>query len=768
MKTLRNLSTLPSRYPIYTLVILAITTVLLGSGLNQLAVRNSFDGDLPADDPINTQIQALKDNFGERSTVLIGVQSSSIYNTNTIEKVKTISEDLLQMPFVIPDEITSIATIKNTSNRSWGVETSGFLDGDLSSREAMRQLEKDLVSNESIIDKLVSKDGTLTVIAAVLEDDFDGGEVYQFADSLAAANTGPEVIHITGAPILVEDVQRGISGDIRVFIPIALVFIFIGFYICFRTIPGVLFPVIMVVISIVWTMGTMGYMGLPITVVSNALPVIMVAVASSYGIHFMHAYYSSISEGGVLETLTKTMAKVGKPILITGITSALGSGSLLIFKIVSLKEFGIIGAIGFSYATIICLTMLPALCVLIKPQPSQLLRFEGLKRRLGHLTFWAEQHSGKVLFGYMILLPVFVFFASQIIIGDDYLQFFPKGNKGRIAAETFNDKLSGVRVLDIMIDAGDYGGIKDPQFYADLKGFEAYLNSHKDIGSVHSYTNVIDHIHKSFINSKIPNDLNSQQIAQYLMLYEMSAAPGAVFSMRDEAYGKARIQAYLNTSNPDDHKSLYDEIVHKAPGYFKANNAEVIFGGDIMHRIVLANYIVSGKIMNIVLALIIVLLCCTVIFRSIKRGLLTVIPIATSLLMVFGCMGILGIRLGISTSLLTAMIVGIGIDFSVHYLISFFKKYKKSNNAVSAACVLTSKDTGKAITFDAISNIAGFSILSFSGFMPVQHFGWLLAFSMLLIFLNTIVLYPALLGAVYNSRSHTSGQTIPLKVSVES
>ena len=98
-------------------------------------------------------------------------------------------------------------------------------------------------------------------------------------------------------------------------------------------------------------------------------------------------------------------------------------------------------------------------------------------------------------------------------------------------------------------------------------------------------------------------------------------------------------------------------------------------------------------------------------------------------------------RLGISTSLLTAMVVGIGIDFSVHYLISF---YKHRQTGVEQSLFTTCDYTGSAISYDAISNVIGFCVLSFSGFLPVQHFGWLLAFSMLLIYLNTLVIFPIL------------------------
>jgi len=250
----------------------------------------------------------------------------------------------------------------------------------------------------------------------------------------------------------------------------------------------------------------------------------------------------------------------------------------------------------------------------------------------------------------------------------------------------------------------------------------------------------VEHIGKNLDDDAATSVLNNEKIAQYLMMYELSATPGEAGMLYDENYEKAHLQVFLTSSNPQVHQATWKKIEGLFAGNFK-DNAEIKFGGDVMHRISLGKYIVSGKIQNIILALIILLLTTFIIFRSVKKGLFTIIPILFSLVMVFGLMGLMGMRLGISTSLLTAMIVGIGIDFSVHYLISF---YKNKEQGVETALFNTCKNTGNAISYDAISNVIGFSVLSFSGFLPVQHFGWLLAFSMLLIYMNTLVIFPIL------------------------
>ncbi len=730
-------------HPKTLLFLCLVFTVVLGLGIPKLEKRNSFSGELPKDDPINQGVEAAKQHFGERSIVLIGIESENCFRPEIAKKIISLSEELANLPGVMPDEVLSLATLRNISNRDWGLETGGFLDELPQQQQEWLQLQADVEGNPLVNGRLVSKGGKLAVIAAPLAEGFEGGVVYDALTELSEKYQGDEKIHITGAPVLVEDVQRGISADSRTFIPIAIVLIFVGFYLCFRRIEGVLLPVGMVIMSIIWTMGFMGYIGLPVTVVSNALPVIMVAVASSYGIHFMNAYYrlaKAADSGRELSRLT--LEKMGMPILITGVTSSLGSASLLIFNITSLREFGIIGAVGFLIATFICLTFLPAACALLRPPKSTEYQEGWIVRPLQLITRWVQQQRLVVAGIYLLILPACVYFSMQINIGDDYLRFFPKEHAGRVAAETFNEQLGGVRVMDIVVDATAYGGIKDAVFFEDMAAFQDFLGTLPGVGSTNSYRDVVEHLGKTLNDAKWKSPTNSE-IAQYLMLHEMSATPGEVFALRTEDDMRAKIQVFLKSSDPEVHQALYEQIQQEAPRFFEKEGEALLFGGDVMHRIALGKYIVKGKIENILLALFIVGLTCLVVFRSATKSLLTLLPIAISLLMVFGLMGLIGIRLGISTSLLTAMVVGIGIDFAVHYLVGYYRIRKRL--MPDEALEYTSMHTGRAIAYDAVSNIVGFSVLSFSGFLPVQHFGWLLAFSMLLIFLNTLLLYPLVL-----------------------
>ncbi|NNF32872.1 MAG: RND family transporter [Saprospiraceae bacterium] len=737
------------------IAVLVTVTIFFAMGLSKLEVRNNFDGELPKDDPINQKYEMVKDHFDERAKILIGIETENIFNPATLQKIKDISQAMEEIPFVLPDEIKSLSTLKNVQERSWGLDINNFLDTIPTTDVALKRLQSDVLKNKIILGKFVSEDKKFTVITANLEDGFEGAEVLASVEEVKSQFESPEILHITGAPILVEDVQRGISGDSRRFIPAAILLVFLGFFFSFRRLRGTILPAIMVVMSIVWTMGFMGYTGLPITVVSNALPVIMVAVASSYGIHFMNSYYKyAETADDNQEAVMKTLINIGPPILITGITSALGSASLLIFKITSLKEFGIIGAAGFLFATIICLTLLPAVSFILPLQKSKLNSILNLQSIMDKITLNAIRNRYVVLSIYLLIIPVFAFWALKIQIGDDYTKFFPGSHQGRIAAEEFNDHLNGVRIMDVMIDVSKKGNIKDPNTFNTLSTFQNDILGIPYVGSAYSYIDVVKQMKENFnptadSESEKPS-MTAEEISQYLMLFEMSSEPGDLYTIMDESYERAKLQVFIKSSNPQDHRIVYDEINRKFNEHFSGYQISMALGGDVVNRIALSEYIVKGKVLNIILALLIVLMTCSLLFRSLKKGLFTIIPIVLSLVMIFGCMGMLGIRLGISTSLLTAMIVGIGIDFAVHYLVGFYnaRKHHQVDNALS----VTSTHIGKAIFFDAASNIAGFSVLSLSGFLPVQHFGWLLAFSMMLIFVNTIIVYPGLFSFKYRQR----------------
>lgn len=185
------------KYPRITVGILLLVSVFFGLGIGKLETRNSFAGELPADDPVQVHIEKVNAHFGERSVLLIGIEAEDVFTEEVAFKIIGITEALADVPFVMQDEILSLSTIQNISNREWGLETSLFLEEIPGDEIAWQQLRKDVQGNAILLNRLISEDSQLIVIAATLQDGFEGGEVYEAVEKIIREFQGPEIIHAT-------------------------------------------------------------------------------------------------------------------------------------------------------------------------------------------------------------------------------------------------------------------------------------------------------------------------------------------------------------------------------------------------------------------------------------------------------------------------------------------------------------------------------------------------------------------------------------------
>lgn len=737
-----------------TLLLVVLMTVALGSGLSQLKIDNNQESELPADDEIVLTNDKLKSAFGDKGLILIGVEAENgIYTTETLQKIAAISEDLKSIPYVIADEITSLSTLQNITSREWGLEREAFLKKIPASPEEMEQLKQDVINNKDVYGRMVSTDGKMAAITANVTEDYKQMEVSNAVFSMLEKYRDPQTIYVAGDAIQAQEIDSGIQKDTGVLLPTALGLILLCFLLTLRTLRGVVLPFAVVALSIVWTMGAMGWLGLAVTVVSSALPALMVAVASSYGIHIMLQYYERIARGEDNKAASSNASiSIAPAIVLTGATSALGAITLIVFKVTSIQEFGIATAVGVLSATIISLTFMPAMLALMKPKQGKKwpLFDKNLENILIKTTAVAIKHKVKVVIGSTLLLTALCIVGlSQLRVGQDFIKYFEPDHRLRIAFEEFNAQLGGARFMDVMVTAKEENALENPRYLNQMKDFQNYAESLPHVGYSSSFANVIQRINLAMHDNdpafdKIPDD--EATIAQYLLLYSMSGTPGDQSNLIDYNHQKAKIRIMLTTSEQDDHKVLYEKLKTYAQHNFD-EGLNVEFGGDVVFWLAQIHYIVKGKIENIIMSILVVFLFCAVVFRSFIGGIFSILPLSIATLLTLAMMGILGIRLDVGTAIVTAIGVGIGVDFTIHYLKRLLQEYSTTRNSLQAMKE-TSRTTGKAITYDTLSNVAGFSVFILSGFQPLQFFGWLISLMMVTSAIATLVIFPAIIAMI--------------------
>ncbi|RED93029.1 efflux RND transporter permease subunit [Marinoscillum furvescens] len=740
-------------------------TLFFGMGATRLETKNNQDSELPDSDEIVKTNDLLEEVFGEKDIIMVGlrVPEGDVYTPATMEKALAIIEELKLIDGVLPDEILSLPTFNNITAEAWGLQVGEYITKDQAGDPAYLAQVKAAVKGDPLLeDVLVSANGQLLNIIANIAEGYSEEQVHAALVDMKTRYEGPEQILLAGDPVQQKEIDLGIKEDLGLLLPLALVLILAGFWLCFRSFYGVLLPFLVVVLSIVWTMGAMGWLGLPVTVVSSVVPILMIAVSSSYGIHVLFKYYEERAHHHAEASVKNMLKRIAPAILMTGFTSSVSALTLIVFKVTSIRDFGIISAVGIVNIVIISLVLLPSLLTLFPSRPTgKGQSSDFLARLMSGLTRVSVYNKRAVLAGFVGLIALSVVGLYKLEIGNDFIKFFPEEHTLRTTFDTYNAELGGARYIDIMFDTGEPDGLKNPELLRQMVAFEQYGQSLSGVGYVTSFTDVIKKINQELHGGdeayyEIP--ATSQEIAQYLLLYAVSGSSGTFEQLVDQDYQRAKIRMMLTTSEQNTHTYIYESL--------KAYNQEqlspqvtVAYGGEVMFWLSQIKYIVMGKLQNILLSIVIIMTFCVIVFRSFKYGVISAIPMIGSSLMTFGLMGFLGIRLEIGTAVITAIGIGIGIDFAIHYLMRYRQELAAGKSEGMAAEV-TMNTAGRAILYDVFSNLIGFMVFVFSGFLPIQNFGWLISFTMITVAIGTLVLFPALLS--FSTSAKTSKKTAPM------
>ncbi len=730
-------------------ILFAVTVITLFAlvGLTKLQVESDFTTSLPTNDPLMLSDKKVQEHFNQTNNIWIGIKSDNIFQDQTLRQVASITEDVKELEWVIRDEVKSLTTVNNIKGVEDGIEVGAYLKTIPQSEKEFQELAVAIRQDNLLSGHLVSRDEKFTIIAANLEEGYDSRGVFDALQNIKSSQPNPNNIYLAGTLVQLEELDRAINNDLNVLVPIALILIIIGYYFTFRTWRGVWLPFSMVLLSIIWTVGIQGWIGIPITVVTSILPLLMIAVSSSYGIHLLHRYYEDIPDYTSIEGTRKTVEHISPILLMTGVTSALGTLTLLVFKVGLIREFGVLATIGMLVIMVLSLTFMPALLVLLKKQKNPLINRNHSKSDwMTKLVYLAIHQRNTITIISVLLLVGSIWGITKIRVGDDLASYFQKGHVVNQVYNAFNLHMNGADNFDVMFDTREVDGVKNPMVLKEIESFQQYAESLPNVGTTSSFVDIIKRINQELHTSdpnylKIPS--SQAEVSQYMLLYSLSGAPEDFSSLVDYDYQRTKIQVMIKSAKQEDHLALYKQLQQYKPQYLQSGFG-LEFGGEAIKWLAYIKYVVEGKILNMIAAILIVLLFCSWVFKALKIGLVAILPLLFSMITTLGLMGFLGIPLEMTTAIITAIGVGIGIDFAIHFIMRLREEVIYSND-LKLAIMTTMNTAGRAISFDVLSNILGFSVLLFSGIQPLQNFGGLVSITMLSLSLSTLLIVPAII-----------------------
>ncbi len=479
------------RTPVVLLTL--IVSVWLGSALPRLQVDSDILNYLPDSDHAVQLFNSVGTQFAGNSLAIVAVETEDIFTAHTIQTIHEITEAVRAVPDVT--HVTSLTDVLDIREDEWGLEVARLIDKyDLPTEpDALAQLRAYALGKDLYSGRIVSEDGTVGLVVARVREGANRPDVAETIVAAVSEVSPTERIYYAGTPFQMRSIQRMIVDDLQHLLPLVSLILVLTLAVSFRTWTGVVLPLLTVLLSAVWSLGAMSVVGVPLTVVSNITPIVLVAVGSAYGIHFVSRFLEEPPDSGGRSRAKRALVGVGMPILLAGVTTLAGFLSFTGSYLTIVRYFGVFTALGVFFAMLLSVPFLPAVLSFGGRQPTPA---DGTPsghaddvatRAMDGLGAFVFRHPRLILVLYGIVATVSLFGLPMLGREVDMLKYFAPGSDIRTSERMMEDKFGG----SIPIQVSVHGDLNDPLVLKEIWALGKYLETVPAVYKPQSIANLI-------------------------------------------------------------------------------------------------------------------------------------------------------------------------------------------------------------------------------------------------------------------------------------
>jgi len=686
--------------------------------------------------------------------------------------------DRLSLKMMPVLKVTSLANTDNITGNGGTLDVGPIYDPFLQPPGDPANMKTKVWDNELFRKILVSEDGRRTSIFLELAVGDDAAEeqlqVYERVKQILETDIpGDETHYVGGLPVVTATIGKTMQTDTRRLFPMVFLLVIICLWVTFRMVKGVVVPLLVVLLSLVITMSLMAALKIPINIVTTALPIFIISIGVADGIHIFSEYRDHLLDGSDKRSaVKKTMRHLTLPVAMTSLTTAAAFWSLSITEIVQMKHFGLFVAAGTLFAMTFSLLFVPALLLVLpekKERPGPAKKSSRLDRYTTSALQWiSRQVMAKpwVVVTCAVLIMAMAGYGTTLVrVDNDSISYLPGDSDIVISTGRLNADGAGSLSLNLLIRAETDAPepLKDPERLAAISRLTDRLADHALVGKTLGLPQLIRRINLvmhdgSPAYNRIPakavpaftDEENLTEmvpgrdlISQYLLLYENSGGD-TLTDVIDTGFRQAHVTVILKTNSSREIQKLIKDIRTHEKIYFPGD-MKIDFSGSAYVTVASTFEIVNGQVVSLMVSFLLIFCMLVYTFRSISKGLFAMIPLGATVLVNFGIMGIFVIPLDIGTAVVSSIVIGIGVDYSIHYL-TRLRENLKQGLGFEAAVLKTVRHSGRAIAANAFTVGIGFTALLFSVFSPLVTMGWMITTTMFVSAIAAIILFPALLS----------------------
>lgn len=726
-----------------------VICILLGLGFAVLIPFSKIDPEIRNYVPSTMESRILTDKieteFGMQDIVMVIFRDSSILTSANLNRIKQIDRDISRLNGV--SNRVSPFTVRTITSTEGMMTADPLIMQIPSDPEEFAVLKDEILQNRFAKDIVISSDMTSASITATINQAEPEKATIQKIDSIISFHAGKAEVLTGGLPYIRQHIMKDVNRDALILVPIALLLMLIVLKLNLSDWKSVLMPFSVVLFSTAICTGMIPLLGWKMSIISLLVPVILIAVANNYGIYLVTRFQEikqrkdETTPGNMLKELTGSL---NMPILFSGLTTIAGILGLLAHSIIPARQVGVLAATGVTVALIMSLLYIPSM---IYAQKGQLRTKKQPARQNFIFKTWLDKlssvivkHPGRIIIVFASVTVIFAFGITFLRIETNQENYFPKKNPVRMASDLINSKFGGSQTVSVMIE----GDIKEPEIMNGIDRLTQRLETMDGVGNVFSISQAVREMSKAIYTEsedmydRIPETRDG--IAQMFELYNMSGDPDDFSQMMN--LDNTRAHVLVRMSNPDNR--TINNVKSEISSYIKEIPAQITVGGYAVIMTDFASSIIKGQVFSLVFAMLTVFILLALIFRSLRGGLIGTIPLAVSIVILFGFMGFSGIAIDAATALLSSIMIGVGVDFTIQYIWCFNSQIVKGLS-YQEAVRSSMRIIGRSIVINGLTVMAGFSVLIFSGFASIRFFGYLVIVSISSCLLGAIILVPAII-----------------------
>ncbi len=593
-------------------------------------------------------------------------------------------------------------------------------------RQGMQDLRKFVLGDELFLKTLISADG----------------------------EQGPEELHYAGLTYTHRVINATMHRDLRIFVPLTLVFISVVLLVTFRNLRGVALPLLAMVMSIVLTMGLIGFLEKPFSLVLTVLPPFLIAIGSTYAIHVMSHFDNHMRDhppGGSREAARLTIEGLILPVAMSTFTTMIGFSSLIINPIPNIQKMGLFSTIGTVLAFIVTVTVLPSILSLVR-KPRLKVRGEKSGDATGRFLAWLvrsiERYTIWIGISLVLVMAISVLGFTRIKVDTNFLSYFDEDTEIRKTADIITEKLAGASTFYLVVDGREPDSMKRPELLRAVDRIQEYMESLHGVDKTVSIVGHLKRLHMA-LNYDDPDSMivpgNEGVIEEELLLYCISHDPAAMERYVNGDFSKMAVLARTSLVGSSEIlgtiRKLSDYAAGVLPPGYTAKPT-----GTIIVLTYAAESIAKGQRKSLISALLLIFIVMALLLRSFSAGFFSMLPNIFPILIVFGIMGFTGITLNIGTSIIACTAIGIAVDDTIHLMIEFRRDMEKTRDQKLALRGIF-QSIGRPVIFTSVTLFFGFLILSVSDFEIISSVGFLTGITMLTALVGDLVMLPILLLA---------------------